>query len=404
MNGSTHGFRRNLYPFDTNNHAVGATLLCQGYGLGNHFTQTGAGVLRSALLPIRGFNFSWYGVNFDLALDPNASGQFLSFGDSGSSCLHAMPDGQLVVAGVSEGFYSFDGFVMNLVSAQTIRDWYEGHARWWEHTYEPIGGRLLSGPAVASWGDENLHVFARTRDGLMMNARTGANPWTGWSQIRPEAFQGDPAAVSWGYGRIDVFVNIDDQINQLTWNGIQWSNYTVIPNGWFPSSPAVTSRGPGLLDLFARGFNNILYHNAFNGSSWSGWTPLVPNQTFKFDPAANSWAPGLLDVYAVGTDGKMYGIYFNGAVWSVTPEDLGGWGFSASPAASTPTPGRVELFGRGDDGRVYNKSYTGSAWTPGWDFLDWGVVGSAPDAVGQSGQANVVVRGTDGQGWWLVTH
>lgn len=126
MNGRTTGFQRQLYPHPTNTLQPNTMLTCQGYGETEWNAHNGDGQLRTAVLPVRGVNFTWWGLHFDLGLNPNAAGQFLGHGDSGSSCTIAI-NGQHVVTGVTSfGYRSFDATITGLVGAESFRGWYEG--------------------------------------------------------------------------------------------------------------------------------------------------------------------------------------------------------------------------------------------------------------------------------------
>ncbi|MFP2923606.1 hypothetical protein ACLESO_00010 [Pyxidicoccus sp. 3LG] len=57
------------------------------------------------------------------------------------------------------------------------------------------------------------------------------------------------------------------------------------------------------LDVFARGTDNNLWMNSWNGASWSGWQWLGGELTSA--PDAVSKAAGQLDVFYVSPDGSM---------------------------------------------------------------------------------------------------
>jgi hypothetical protein len=63
-----------------------------------------------------------------------------------------------------------------------------------------------------------LDVFVRgTDNGLYHTTPAGPAP-SGWDKIISGVFKDGPAAVSWGPGRVDVFVHgMDDQVGHV-WN------------------------------------------------------------------------------------------------------------------------------------------------------------------------------------------
>jgi hypothetical protein len=126
MNGSTTNHQVQLYPHQTNTLAPNTMLTCRGYGINDWNANSGAGILRTADLPVRGVNFIWWFQHYDLAVNNNARGQFLAFGDSGGSCMRQLPTGERVLAGVTSTVYNhWDATFNGLVSAETIRPWYE---------------------------------------------------------------------------------------------------------------------------------------------------------------------------------------------------------------------------------------------------------------------------------------
>jgi hypothetical protein len=126
MNGSTTNHQVQLYPQPTNTLAPNTMLTCRGYGINDWNANSGSGILRTAELPVRGVNFTWWFQHYDLAVNNNSRGQFLAFGDSGGSCIRQLPTGERVLAGVTSNVYNhWDATFNGLVSAETIRPWYE---------------------------------------------------------------------------------------------------------------------------------------------------------------------------------------------------------------------------------------------------------------------------------------
>ena len=116
----------------------------------------------------------------------------------------------------------------------------------------------------------------------------------------------DPAAVSWGSGRIDVFARGTDNALKHLWyqagTGAGWQPWESL-GGNLTSAPAVASWGAGRLDVFALGTNSSLKRRAYQaglGAGWQDWEDLGGNWTSA--PDAVSWGPNRIDVVVQGAD------------------------------------------------------------------------------------------------------
>jgi hypothetical protein len=89
---------------------------------------------------------------------------------------------------------------------------------------------------------------------------------------------------------------------------------TVAPDE--PGGPAVTSKGPHVLDVFVRGrHNHELVHRYWDGQKWSGWINL--GGSLAAGPAVTSRAPHLLDVFVRGKDNdELVQRHWDGQKWS----------------------------------------------------------------------------------------
>lgn len=216
---------------------------------------------------------------------------------------------------------------------------------------------------------------------------------------------GEPATVSWGPGRIDVFTRgTDNHVHhQYYENG--WSAQENL-GGIITSAPAVTSWAPGRLDLFARGSAGDLVHRYYD-NGWSNWESLSAPATLASAPTATAWAPGRVDVFARGNAGELvhrfYAVQANG--WS-SWENLGG-GLIGAPAAAAWAPEHIDVVVRGADSAMYHRVYAPSAWGA-WARVG-GVLNGPPSIVSHwPGVLDVVVTGNDNAiyhqaflgGWW----
>lgn len=188
-----------------------------------------------------------------------------------------------------------------------------------------LGGELDSGPAASAWPTtgfllwrrERLDVFARSeRRGLMQRTYTGR--WAPWEEVQ-DLFGGpvwDPAATSWGKGRIDVCYQ--DPIGQILhgifdngWNGTFSLAGEILPS---TTSPAITAWGVGRLAVFTQGPGNALWHRRFDGGDWTEWESL--GGIITAGPAATSSGPGRIDAFARGTDGAFWQRTFENGAWT----------------------------------------------------------------------------------------
>lgn len=231
----------------------------------------------------------------------------------------------------------------------------------------------------------------------------------------PPGLIGNPAAVSWGPGRIDLFVEGGDHKLWQRWtacSGCQWSSWLqpVGTDGTLASSPAVTSWGPGRIDVIVQGTDGNYYWRDWDTSAWSGgWqiigAPAVPAVAGE-QAAVTTYGPGRLDVFVRGGDNKLWQWFMVNNVFSNGfSQPLGATGtLNSAPAADWWTAAgsdAVSVFVQGVDGRLYQATYEAGAWIP------WTVEGLASNVfVGDPKvpttlqfQPYVLVRGTDNKSY-----
>ena len=180
-----------------------------------------------------------------------------------------------------------------------------------------------------------------------------------------------------------------------------WENL----GGYLTSSPAATSTGTGVIDIFACGSNGALWTRHYAGGAWGAWTSFggqIPSST---GPAACvGRSTGREDVFAQGMNGALWQNTWTGS-WS-------GWqslgeGITSSPAATAPGSGMIDslrvattvLSGAGGPG-------TGaSTWAPWYKPLPAGLLAGKGPAVSAEKNStglvqDVFVTGNNGALYW----
>lgn len=243
--------------------------------------------------------------------------------------------------------------------------WVDGKLRW--KSAVKLDGNVTSGPAIATLGGNDLHIFAQGADnGLWHRSSSdGGGNWSAWQSLSGSLAldpASNPAAISISANRLDVFVRwSDNSLRHLysTDGGTTWSTWENL-GGVLASSPAVASWGSNRIDLFARGQDNGLWHKYWNGSTWSGWDSH--GGQLSSAPDAVSWGANRIDVVAKGNNNSLIHIAWDGSQWT-------GWQTLAGtiisgPTISSRTANSLDVFARSSDDGLWYMTYDGSGG--GW--------------------------------------
>ena len=292
-------------------------------------------------------------------------------------------------------------------------------------TWVSLGGGLTSAPAICSWGAFRRDVFARGEDNALWHKWFKFFPdrnvfaWSEWESLGG-ALTSPPAAVSWGEGRIDVFVRGTDRALWHRWfTGGDWSRWESL-GGVLNFGPAVSSWGSRRLDVFARGTDNTIFQRTFD-RGWGDWTSIAEAETTVGLPgiAAVSSAPGKIDLFAWGaTHVNNQGVAIN---FLLHKSYRNGWknshriGLGSAPPSLTTSlavaawrEDRLDWFMRGADNALEHSAGVVSDSGLGVTFPPrsrGGFLTSGPAAVALTsgfegiGIIEVVVRGADNALW-----
>ncbi|HZO69074.1 MAG TPA: hypothetical protein VFB74_29135 [Kribbellaceae bacterium] len=257
--------------------------------------------------------------------------------------------------------------------------WFQDTWQPWEVIALPAAQLMTSEPAVVSWGVGRIEVFARGQASDLIHAWLADGVWHGWESFGG-CVLGAPTATSWETGRLDVLVRGCDVINGTNlvhkWlpPGGPWQPWELIPaTQAMDSSPAVVSWGANRLDFFARGGSGDLLHGWYASDGWHAWEAL--GGCIVGAPSASTWGVNRLDAWVQScnsTGANIVHKFFDGNGWH--PYELAppsGVRVAGTPAAVSWSEGRIDVFARGEGG----------------DLLHWWLDGSwgGPESLGGTG-------------------
>jgi hypothetical protein len=195
-------------------------------------------------------------------------------------------------------------------------------------------------------------------------------------------------------GSLYVFAKgVDNGIYRNAWNGSTWSGFTRLdPGAVFEGNPTAVEFNSEL-NVFARGINHEIYRDTLTSSGWTGFQRISPGAVFASDPVAAQFGNSL-GVFARGVDNELYDNSLSGGTWSGFVRLQAGAVFQGNPAV-VAFNGGLHLFGRGTDNQIYKNTWNGSAWS-GFSNLQSGAVFEGDPVVAQYGNSlGVFARGVN---------
>jgi N-acetyl-anhydromuramyl-L-alanine amidase AmpD len=194
---------------------------------------------------------------------------------------------------------------------------------------------------------------------------TSLGPWAPNESVGGPVGSG-PAVASGSSGQMEVFYRgVNGDLLHQAWAGTAWSSPESL-GGILTSAPAAVSRGANIVDVFVRGTDLQLWHRARNGTTWGNWEPL--GGVLTTGPAVAAWSANRLDVFLRGTDLALWHKAWDGTAWTGW-DSLGGI-LQSGPAVTAWGPYRLDVTAVGTDLQLYER-----AWSGGWS--DWMALGGS---------------------------
>ena len=230
-------------------------------------------------------------------------------------------------------------------------------------------------PAAASWGPGRLDTVAADGAGGLTH-KFFSSSWTGWARLpRGPAGHGlsSPALASQGPGLLDAFATdtVTGHLLQASYDAGAWSGWSdrgAGPGGHRIGSPAADSAGPGLLDVIARDtVNGQVVHWKLDGT-WRGPSAVAPSPGGTWVPSVAAWAPGRLDVFTVNSHGVLAHLYHSSrwSRWESQGTGPGGARYVNPVAVTAWGPRRLDVFATTSGRRVLAHRWFDGAGSTGW--------------------------------------
>lgn len=258
---------------------------------------------------------------------------------------------------------------------------------------DPQPNAPIPGEDVAIRGT-NGAVWLRGWDGRV---------WTSWWSLGGRAASA-PAISSWGPGRLDVFATaVDGALWHRWWEGAwqpwEWLGGSLAGG----STPAAVAPAPGRLDVFVKGVDHALWHRSLGAGGWAAWEPL--GCCISSDPAATSADSSQVDVFVERSSGGLWDLTLETASAQSGASSASLWRrlgarhtFATQLAAASSSPGRLDVFTRGAAGDLWHRFADGGQWHP-WEALGCCLSSIPAVAPWGSGRFDLFGRGPDDQLW-----
>jgi hypothetical protein len=280
-----------------------------------------------------------------------------------------------------------------------------GWSGWHAFTYRDPN-QFTTTIAPASWQSGRLDLFTMSpQQTLLHKWYNSGSVWSAWEDLgAPTAgtvteLWSEPAAVSWGPGRIDVFA-LDRAFHvRHKWYSGGWSGWEDLGGSFQWGDVFATSWGTGRLDVFTHDSTGALMHRRYvSGSGWSAWLQLFPyDSACRGGTQGVSWGTNRIDIFVACDGSTVYSMshyWWDGTRWN-GPQRFTDGRLSGGLAVSSRGTGRLDVFGVGTNQYLYHKWFqSGSGWS-GWSSL-----GVPPAEAGGAGSIDmypgaVSVRGTN---------
>jgi hypothetical protein len=253
----------------------------------------------------------------------------------------------------------------------------------------PTSGGSLAAASIPS--GTGVNTFLRAADGaLWWRQLTQAAGWSAWQSFGG-SITSNPSAAASAFGWTYVFARGAD--NAVWWQGYDGTRWT----GWKTVGGTATSDVETYADttgvyVFVRGPGNALFWGVISTSGWSGW--LAAGGSLLSRAAVASDSSGVY-AFVVGADSAVWVQRFVGTGSS-------GWtslgGGTALPLAAAADSTGVSVYARGSSGALFRRRAVGGGYTP-WESLG-GLITSVPAAVGTGSSTHLFVRGLDNAEYW----
>lgn len=270
------------------------------------------------------------------------------------------------------------------------------------------GAEATSAPAAVSWGPGRLDLFVRGRNGeLFQNYRQGN--WSGWSvpaALRGIVLRSAPSCASWGVNRLScvALTEGNTEVWHFYWDGTGWGRQSLGGNA--SSAPTIASNGPGQLAVFVAGDRNQLFGKSWVRNQWSDWRNL--GGELRSAPTCTAWnGDALIQCFVTSTQN-----------WIMRQEVRIGQGFvegrgyvqvsmrvqadndltlGSAPSAVAVGPRRVALLALNAGQTLYTTTWAGNdqvVWQRTLDQFS-PALNSVPSCAVSSGRLDCFARGPD---------
>ena len=250
---------------------------------------------------------------------------------------------------------------------------------------QDLGGDIYSAPSVAQWRmDRYAHVFARRADNGVWHVVWSPNG-VRWESIGGQ-IDDAPSAVAWGPNRIDVVARVfqANRLQHCWWDGVTWSGWQTLMDGWALGSPCLVTRDIGQLELYYTDDMAQLVVRKFIGNAWSA--PVRVAQSTEFNLTAFSFGPQHVEVLHTTAAGALERLYGEGTRAGDDPANAPnapGGKFVSPPGSAASAATTIHCVARGSNGNVQHIVYDDGFWG-NWENLGGLPIVGDPVAVSPS--------------------
>lgn len=231
-------------------------------------------------------------------------------------------------------------------------------------------GTLTAGPGAVSVNTGGTKLFARATDGTLYLADAEAFPLPNigaWQPLGGSAFNGGPAVASWAPYRIDAFgISSGGLMHRFSRDyGKTFSAWETLGQPaaglQLQGTPAVASRGPRKVDVFAAASDGTVWGGGWDSSGWAPWAKLaLPGGPWASlnTIGLSSWWLNRYDMFLVDKSGGIRQLIStdSGRTWGLGTHfgPPSGTSISSGPAAISWGPNRIDIFVIGADKNLWH--------------------------------------------------